>query len=104
MSSTPVSPWDDYGQPVDTDLTDAERLGLLVAGAIASAEHQRDQARALAVDLEQDAAEARQHLAAMVEILGKVGTTWASQSRDLERATEFLAASVVDSNHSPEQE
>lgn len=76
------------------DLTEAERLGLIVAAAYGTALAERDAARTIAVTLEQELAETRRHLSAVIAVLWTRGTTWAGDTRVLTEATEFLNAAV----------
>lgn len=71
-----------------TGLTEAESMGVIVAAAMAAALNERDQARELAVRLEQELAESERHLKAMVEIVGT--STWAADTRTREQAQAWL--------------
>jgi hypothetical protein len=71
-------------------LTDAESLGVLVAGALHQREIERDKARAMAVEMEQQLAQAVLHLGRVLAILDQQGTTFATDSRSVSQANEFL--------------
>lgn len=71
-------------------LTEAEAIGVLVTGALASRERDRETARRWAVHLEGELAQAERHLAVMTELVTKHGTTWAKDGVNLEAAIGFL--------------
>jgi hypothetical protein len=81
----------------EDDLTDSEALGLAVAIEHGQAIQARDDAREIAVRLEQDAAEARRHLAAVLGVIAHQGwrSSWLENTVALTRAQSFLLAAEV---------
>ena len=65
--------------------------GLVMAGA-AEMVRVLEQARSIAARLEQDLAEACRHLTAVLAVAVEQGSTFATASRDVDAAREWLAA------------
>lgn len=83
----------DQAPPSPDDLTEAERLGVLVAGCVQEAQDERDRARSTAVALEHEVAQARLHLIAILAVLERAGgTTFAHDTGAVNAASEWLDA------------
>lgn len=86
----PESPEGRMAQELEPEeFTEAQSLGLVVASAMTQAHRERDQARELAVRLEQDLARALEALDATVAAWPE--TSWAQDSLAKEKAQEVLA-------------
>lgn len=83
-------------------LSQAEHLGILVAGTITLMEQERDRAREWAVRLEQELNAARTLVADLADLATTLGTTWVGDSRRIAQANEFL--NRLDSLESPDDE
>jgi hypothetical protein len=92
---------DPAGIPGWDEMTEAEHLGVYVAGTFTNMENQRDQARRFAARLEGELAEAMRHLRVLAFILDRQGTTFARDTHDLEQANQFLEA--VGSPETPDE-
>lgn len=92
----PEVPEDSYAPDAEPlDLSQAEQLGILVGSAYGTALAERDKARAIAVALEQDLAQAERVLLEAEELLAAAvlrldETTWAVDSALAGRVREFL--------------
>lgn len=83
------------------DLTEAERLGLVVGAAYGQALAERDQARAIAVHLEQENAHLRDLLAYAVQEWPD--TTWAADSHAKDTLVQAIQnAGALESPETPE--
>lgn len=76
----------------DPTLSRGERIALMAAAEFAILEDAARNAQDIAVRLEQELAETKRHLEAMVELATRQGTTWAKDDHALTAASEHLAS------------